>query len=144
MSLSARLLRLLRANVGAALREARARLGGEPGWDDALRREAEEELERALRKEREARARERARRETSRPARAQGRVEIARAYRALELQFGAPPEEIRRAHRRLLRRYHPDKHASNPAKQADATRLSQELTRARDLLLLAWESGEIG
>ena len=55
----------------------------------------------------------------------------------------APPDEIKSAHRRLLRKYHPDRHANDPEKLEDATRLSQELTRARDLLLMAWQSGSL-
>ncbi|RMG20056.1 MAG: hypothetical protein D6729_03765 [Deltaproteobacteria bacterium] len=146
MSLTKRVLRILRANVGHALRDARARIAGDhgrpvPAPDDAALREAEAEIERELRQRAEARAK--ARENVHGPRAAARHEDFARAYRALELPYGADPEAIRRAHRRLLRLYHPDRHSTHPEKQADATRLSQELTRARDLLLLAWESGEI-
>lgn len=77
------------------------------------------------------------------PAAERRTSDIERCYRALELPYGSGREAIRHAHRRLLRRYHPDRFARDEARLADATRLSQELTRARDRLLEAIEAGEI-
>ena len=68
---------------------------------------------------------------------------LQRAYRALELDYGAGPDAVRHAHRRLMRRYHPDNFARDPARLADATRLAQQLTEARDLLLEALDRGEV-
>ena len=51
-------------------------------------------------------------------------------YANLEVPFGADKEEVKKAYRELLRRYHPDKHSGDPEREAVATRLTQELTRA--------------
>ena len=77
------------------------------------------------------------------PERERRTSEIERCYRALELPYGSGREAIRHAHRSLLRRYHPDRFARDEARLADATRLTQELTRARDRLLEAIDTGEI-
>jgi DnaJ-domain-containing protein 1 len=45
----------------------------------------------------------------------------------LGLKPGASLEEVRRAHRRLLARYHPDRYARNPQQQDLATQISQRL-----------------
>ena len=68
---------------------------------------------------------------------------LRKAYRALELDYGAGSDAVRHAHRRLMRRYHPDRFAQDPARLADATRVAQQLTEARDLLLEALERGEV-
>jgi len=68
---------------------------------------------------------------------------LRRDYRALELPYGADREAIRRAHRKLLRQFHPDRFANQPSKLEDATRLSQELSLARDRLLAAHDLGLI-
>lgn len=58
-------------------------------------------------------------------------------YANLQLDPGAPFEEVRRAHRRFLRRYHPDRYGRDPEKQALATQITQRLNdsfrRIRDL-----------
>lgn len=56
-------------------------------------------------------------------------------YARLELDFGAGPDEVQRAYRRLMRQYHPDRFASNPEEEALATRLSQDLTVAYEGLM---------
>lgn len=77
------------------------------------------------------------------PGPPRGSDPLRRAYRALELPFGAGPDAVRHAHRQLMRRYHPDNFARDPERLADATRLAQELTEARDLLLDALDRGVI-
>ena len=52
---------------------------------------------------------------------------LARYYANLELPVGAPWDEVKRAYRRLMRRYHPDRHYGDPEKARIATELSQEL-----------------
>lgn len=61
--------------------------------------------------------------------------EIRRFYANLELPVGAPADEVKAAYRRLLRRYHPDLHATDPRKQAAATELSLRLREAYEGLL---------
>lgn len=55
---------------------------------------------------------------------------IDQYYANLEVEPGADLETIKRAYRRLMRKYHPDKHAGDPAKYKAATELAQSLTRA--------------
>ena len=63
------------------------------------------------------------------------REAIADAYRLLEIPYGSDPDRIRAAHRELMRRFHPDRFARDEEGLRDATRLAQEITAARDLLL---------
>ncbi len=69
--------------------------------------------------------------------------EIAKAYRLLELPYGSDERAVRTAHRRLLGRFHPDRFANDEVGLKEATRLSQELTAARDMLLRALDSGAV-
>lgn len=62
-------------------------------------------------------------------------VLVRQWYARLELQFGAGPDEVQRAYRRLMRQYHPDRFAANAEEEALATRLSQELTVAYEGLM---------
>ena len=62
-------------------------------------------------------------------------VECRRWYRTLELEPGASVQEVRVAYKRLLRRYHPDRHARDPEKFQIATELTRRLTEAHDNLL---------
>ena len=45
----------------------------------------------------------------------------------LEVLPTASLEEVRRSYKKLLRKYHPDRHADNPQKQQMATRITQKL-----------------
>ncbi|TNF30270.1 MAG: J domain-containing protein, partial [Deltaproteobacteria bacterium] len=65
--------------------------------------------------------------------------EVRLAYAALELPLGADKDEIQRAYRELLSRYHPDKHANNPQLQQAANELTRRIKEARDRLL-AWRA----
>ena len=56
------------------------------------------------------------------------------AYRVLELDAGASPEEITAAYRKLCRKYHPDHYGNEPQKIKDATELLQEINKAYDYL----------
>lgn len=51
-------------------------------------------------------------------------------YRTLELEPGAGLDEVRRAYRRLLKQYHPDKFANEPEKYRAATEVTRRLTEA--------------
>ncbi|MDF1564522.1 MAG: J domain-containing protein [Deltaproteobacteria bacterium] len=135
MSVGSRLFRALRANVGHAVRRlGRDRLEADPELElpelDAEGPSAEERAHYQRQRQRAAAARSR-------------RDELEKAYRALELDWGADAAAIKQAHRRLLRQFHPDRFANDPERLEDATRLSQELTIARDTLLDAIEKGVI-
>ncbi|PKN59464.1 MAG: hypothetical protein CVU56_00085 [Deltaproteobacteria bacterium HGW-Deltaproteobacteria-14] len=63
--------------------------------------------------------------------------EIRLAYAALELPLGADKDQVQRAYRDMLSRYHPDKHAQNPQLQQAANELTRRIREARDTLV-AW------
>jgi DnaJ-domain-containing protein 1 len=63
---------------------------------------------------------------------------LAEAYRALDLPFGAPLDQVAKQWKAYLKKCHPDRYAKQPEKQADATRLTQELTHAYDTIKTAW------
>jgi DnaJ-domain-containing protein 1 len=61
---------------------------------------------------------------------AAGDEAIRKAYAALEVPPGSDFETVRKAYRRLMRKFHPDLHNSTPENQRDATALTQRLTEA--------------
>jgi len=77
---------------------------------------------------------------TTRPRSASGgpaRVppdELRQAYAALEVPYGADFATVRKSYRALMRKYHPDRHATSPDKQKAATELAQKLTQAYELI----------
>jgi DnaJ-domain-containing protein 1 len=69
------------------------------------------------------------------PPRPSGPVdEVARAYAVLEVKPGSDFETVRKSYRTLMRKYHPDRHASSPDKQKAATELAQKLSEAYAVL----------
>lgn len=63
------------------------------------------------------------------------RRQVRTWYARLELHNGASAEEVRRAFRALMRRYHPDRYTGDAEQEELATRLSQDLTVAYEGLL---------
>ena len=59
---------------------------------------------------------------------------IAGYYRVLDLPYGAEFAEVKAAYRKLMRKYHPDRHAGNPKKQKAATELTMRVTQAYNAL----------
>ncbi len=59
-----------------------------------------------------------------------GSSEAARYYANLELPLGASYEEIKAAHKKLLRKYHPDFHLKNPEQAKIAEKISKGLNEA--------------
>ncbi len=51
-------------------------------------------------------------------------------YKTLEVQPGADLKTVRRAYRKALLQYHPDKFANDPEKQKAATEVTRRLTEA--------------
>ena len=51
-------------------------------------------------------------------------------YANLEVPYGSDLATVKKSYRRLLRKYHPDKHSGDPEREQLATQLTQELTRA--------------
>jgi hypothetical protein len=59
---------------------------------------------------------------------------VTRAYAALEVPPGSDFDTVRKAYRNLMRKYHPDRHATAPDKQKAANELAQKLTESYKLL----------
>lgn len=55
---------------------------------------------------------------------------LARDYANLELKPGAPVDDVRKSYKRLLIKYHPDKFADSPEKQAIATEVTTKLNES--------------
>lgn len=53
-----------------------------------------------------------------------------RWYKTLELEPGADLQQVRRAYRRLMKQYHPDRFANDPAKLEVANAVTRKLTEA--------------
>lgn len=62
-------------------------------------------------------------------------ADVRRWYANLELPYGASADEVRAAYRRLMRRYHPDRHFQDAEAQRVATELAQALRVAYEGLL---------
>ena len=63
---------------------------------------------------------------------------VAQAYVNLELAPGVGLAEVKKQYRRLMARYHPDRHHQDAAKSEVANRLAAELTRAYDTITAYW------
>lgn len=59
---------------------------------------------------------------------------IKKAYAALDVAPGAEIDEVKSAYRKLMRKYHPDRHAGSPEKQKAAHNVSLKLTEAYETL----------
>lgn len=59
---------------------------------------------------------------------------IAGYYRVLDLPYGAEFTEVKAAYRKLMRKYHPDRHVGNAKKQKAATELTMRVTQAYNAL----------
>lgn len=51
-------------------------------------------------------------------------------YANLEVPYGSDMKTVKESYRRLMRKYHPDKHTQSTESEELATELTQELTRA--------------
>jgi DnaJ-domain-containing protein 1 len=161
MSISKRLIDLARSELNSLLDKAaeydERRQVDDDDWGQDLRNMSDAELEAEI--ERRRRAREEAEeaatgkkadrsadppkpgpragaRPRPEPPRrtASGDAAIRKAYAALEVPPGSDFETIRKAYRRLMRKYHPDLHSGSPEAQRAATDLAQRLTEAYKLL----------
>jgi len=61
--------------------------------------------------------------------------EVREGYAALELPLGADEDEVGKAYRSLLKRYHPDKHATDPESEKAAAELVKALGNHKDVVL---------
>lgn len=51
-------------------------------------------------------------------------------YANLEVPFGADSETVRRSYKRLVLRYHPDRHGGSPEKQRVATEITKKVNES--------------
>ncbi len=56
--------------------------------------------------------------------------DLARHYAALEIPYGSDLETVRQAYKRLMKKYHPDRHARDPEKQRVATEVVKQINHA--------------
>lgn len=61
--------------------------------------------------------------------------EIQRAMRLLDVREGASRDEITRAYKKKLMYFHPDRYASNPVLEKVATKKTEQIIEAYNLLL---------
>jgi DnaJ-domain-containing protein 1 len=157
MSIGKRLIDLARSELNSLLDKAAEvdehddRWSGELGGlsDDELeaelerRRRAREEAEEAARGPRPASASRAGATDRSSTGRARpepprrtaaGDQAVRKAYAALEVPPGSDFETVRKAYRRLMRKYHPDLHGGSADAQRAATDLTQRLTEAYKLI----------
>ena len=59
---------------------------------------------------------------------------LTAAYKQLEIEPGAAMPEIKSQFRKLMRKFHPDRHAGNPKKQKAATELTMRITSAYNVI----------
>lgn len=64
---------------------------------------------------------------------------LAANYRVLDLPFGVPMDQVAKRWKAYLKKCHPDRYANDAEKQAEATELTQELTRAYESIKEAWQ-----
>ncbi len=62
---------------------------------------------------------------------------VRHAYATLGLEPGASPKQMKLRYRELVKKWHPDRHASDPAGQAEAARQMAQITQAYRTLLEA-------
>jgi DnaJ-class molecular chaperone len=69
--------------------------------------------------------------------------ELRKDYLILEVPFGAQFDDVKKAHRILMKKYHPDRHAVDPASMKSATEKTQAINLAFGRLK-AWELARKG
>ena len=67
---------------------------------------------------------------------------LAGYYANLELPYGADLERVKKAWKKMVRKYHPDLHGTDPEKRRLANELSQGLNRAYEELKKRLEDAE--
>ncbi len=89
-----------------------------------------------------ARTGQRTRAQHSRPsARPTVPEELRGDYGNLECPPGASMDEVRKAYKRLIRQYHPDRFANDPKKLAYATEITQKLNQSYQRIKRWTETG---
>ncbi|WP_455382809.1 J domain-containing protein [Salinispira pacifica] len=124
---------------------------GARGFADPDMQEAWEELDDYLNPDREER-----RSQSGRRTAGEGRTSAERAHRRqgppeelrkdygnLEVAFGAPFDEVRKAYKNLLVEYHPDKHSSSAEKLRIATEITKKVNASFQRIKRYHDTGTI-
>ena len=99
--------------------------------DRPLNELSDKELEEEIIRRRRERAKGREQPESRRKTEASPQdKQLAQYYANLELEPGATLDDVKKAYRELMRKYHPDKFLGDPEKHRAATELAQSLTEA--------------
>ena len=67
--------------------------------------------------------------------------ELAKHYGRLEVPYGSDLETVRRGYRRMMKRYHPDRHSTDAGKARVANEVALALTESYDELTRRLEGG---
>ena len=70
-------------------------------------------------------------------------AELKKDYQIFKARFGAPLGEVAKSYKALLRRHHPDRHATNPADFAKATEITKQLTSSFRRIRRYEETGKV-
>jgi len=70
--------------------------------------------------------------------------ELHSDYRNLEVPIGSSLEDVNRAYKRLVRIHHPDRHASDPAEMARATKKTQAINYSYYRVRKYLQTGNVG
>ena len=127
-------------------RHFRSRASSDPDIQDAW-----EELDEFLKsgknegpKSGSARTGQRARSQYSHASqRATAPDELRTDYGNLEVSPGASMEEVRKAYKRIIRQYHPDRYANDPKKLAYATEITQKINQSYQRIKKWSETGKL-
>ena len=68
---------------------------------------------------------------------------LRKDYQTLNVSFGSPLDEVAKSYKTLLRKHHPDRHATNPAALAKATEITKQLTSSYSRIRQYVETGKI-
>lgn len=71
---------------------------------------------------------------TVKNAKKKGMFNIMNPYEILGVREGATPEEIKKAYRQMVKKYHPDQYEDNPLKELATEKLA-EVNKAYDILI---------
>lgn len=132
MSFSRRLRTLLRAQVGDWLHDDASRPDVDPedlDWDDASADASSADASSEPNKEANA---------ASAPTGPDGRPvppDVVRAYRALEVPVGSDRTTVKKGYRRVMKKYHQDRFATDPDKRDVASEVSKRLNDACERVL---------
>ncbi len=144
MSITKRLFKIVKSNINNVLNnDGDDSFDTKDTYEDDFMREAAEELDRELNRgkdvfEEEAwdemdtdEYYEQSNRWYKKPFRDD---DIAKSYAKLKVPYGSDFKTVKRAWRKLMKKYHPDLYAKDPQKMKEYNDICQEITKAYEIL----------